>query len=380
MIYLDNAATTAPKPRSVSLAVDYAMNHLVANPGRSSNEISLRISELIFETRKKAATLFHFEYPEQVVFTLNCTHALNFVIKGCLEKGDHVVISNLEHNAVARPIYKLKQEGQITYDVATVAVGDEDATVSNFHSLIKPNTRMVLCTHASNVTGQVLPIRRLGELCRSKNIMFVVDSAQTAGLLDIDMKEDHIDFLCCAGHKGLYGPMGTGLLLAAKPLKKTLIEGGTGNFSSLLQQPEELPERMESGTVNVSGIVGLNAGLKFVQSKRIAHLYHNELSLIQKAYRKLSEIKGVTLYTPYPKIGEFVPVLSFNVGESSTLLGDYLNQKSIAVRSGLHCAPLAHNAIGTIDGGTVRISTSFFNTEQEINRFVSAVFDYTRRK
>lgn len=380
MIYLDNAATTAPKPLSVRQAVDYAMKHLAANPGRSSNEISLRASELIFDTRKKAASLFHFEHPEQVVFALNCTHALNFVIKGCLKKGDHVIISNLEHNAVARPIYKLQQEGQITYDVAPVALGDEDATVSSFRSLIKQNTRMIICTHASNVTGQILPIKRLGELCRERNITFVVDAAQTAGLIDINMKDDHIDFLCCAGHKGLYGPMGTGILLAAKPLEKTLIEGGTGNLSSLLQQPEELPERMESGTVNVSGIAGLNAGLKFVQSQRIDRLYGNELSLIQKAFRKLSGIKGVILYAPYPKMGESVPVLSFNVGESSTQLGDYLNQRSIAVRSGLHCAPLAHRAIGTIDGGTVRISTSFFNTEQEIDRLISAVFDYTRRK
>lgn len=381
MIYLDNAATTSPKPKIVRDASAKALENLVVNPGRSGHAVAEKAAEEIYACRKKAASFFGSENPENVVFTLNCTHALNFVIKGVLVRGDHVIVSSMEHNAVMRPINKLKKEGIIEYDAAEVILGNEDATVRSFERLIKNNTKMIICTHASNVFGVINPIKKIGELCKRYNLIFAVDAAQTAGILPIDIKDCRIDYLCCAGHKGLYGPMGTGILLSGGKKLKTLIEGGTGNFSNELDQPSDLPERLESGTMNTSGIIALSKGFDFVNSKGIDNIYRHELKYTGLAYDMLVRNRNVVLYCPRPEYGAFVPVLSFNVkGRQSMEVAEYLSKNDIAVRAGYHCAPMAHRMFGTDTQGTVRISPSVFTVENDIKSLVIAVNKFTSVK
>ena len=248
MIYFDNGATTFPKPRSVINAVTGTMLRNGANPGRSGHKMSVRASEIMYNCRQNAAKLFDLENPENVIFTLNCTQALNTVIKGTLKKGDHAVISSLEHNAVLRPIEAMKERG-VSYSVAEVVEGDDDKTLDNFRHALRENTKLVVCTHASNVFGIRLPVERIGALCRIYKIPFCLDAAQSAGVLPISLKNSCIDYLCTAGHKGLYGPMGTGLLLInTEKTPDSLFQGGTGSFSSDRKQPDTLPDKFESGT------------------------------------------------------------------------------------------------------------------------------------
>ena len=370
MIYFDNAATTGIKPKSVVRAVNFALENLSANPGRSGHSKSVGAAETVYKAREKLSDFFGSEGPETVVFTQNCTHAVNCVLKGLLKKGDHCIISSLEHNAVVRPLVKTG----VSYSVAEVSLTDDDVTVKNFVEKIKPNTKLIFCTGASNVLGKILPIEKIGDICRKKGIYFGVDAAQTAGVLPIDMKKQNIDFLCIAPHKGLYAPMGIGVLIARKPLPDTIIEGGTGTNSSELFQPSFLPERLESGTVNVPGIAGIMGGLEFVKTKGTESIYQNELRLIQMLYKKLEDNEDVTLYTPYPEAGMYVPLLTFNVKnmtsyEAASILAD----NKIAVRGGLHCAPFAHRQIGTLEGGAVRVAVAYFNNSSEIDYFAKTV-------
>ena len=247
MIYFDNAATTGTKPPQVIAAVTGALKDLSVNPGRGGYERSVRCTEKIYEARRKLSSFFGADAPERVVFTANCTTAVNTVIKGIVRPGDHVVTSSLEHNAVARPLYRLSREGA-DVDCAEVIFGDEEATVRSFERLIKKNTRLVICTHASNVTGTVLPIEKIAAICAERSVPFAVDAAQTAGILDINMMQQKIDYLCIAPHKGLYAPMGTGALIALGNIPVPLTEGGTGSMSSSYEQPAELPDKLESGT------------------------------------------------------------------------------------------------------------------------------------
>ncbi len=376
MIYLDNAATTGKKPQSVIYAVNSALKTLCANPGRSGHSVAERVGEMVYNTRKKVAKMFG-ATPHNVVFTQNCTESLNFVIKGVLEKGDSVIISSLEHNAVARPVFKLLSEQQIECDIAEVIMGDSEATFRSFERLVRENTKLIICTHASNVTGEILPIAKIGELCKEKNILFAVDAAQSAGVLPINMKKMNIDFLCVAAHKGLYAPMGTGLLICEKPLPKTLIEGGTGTYSNMLSQPEDMPERLESGTLNIPGIAGVSAGIDFINMTGIEKIYKHEIMLCKKLWAELSSIDGIILYTQEPKENKTAPVISFSLeGSTSMQIASYLSEKGIAVRAGLHCAPLAHFTLGTQDSGTVRVSPSVFNTENDVKGLVSAIKSY----
>ncbi len=370
MIYFDNAATTAPKPDSVREAVSVALRNLSANPGRSGHDLSISASQAVYDCRQVAASFFSFDHPERVVFTLNCTQAINMVIKGLGLKNCKIVTSSLEHNAVMRPLEKLKKSG-CTIAIAEVFFDDPAATVRSFARLIDDNTRLVICTHASNVCGVVLPIGEIGRLCADRGVPFAVDAAQTAGVIPISMRELHIDFLCVPGHKGLYGPMGTGLLLCNRDLPLTLMEGGTGNFSASYLQPEEYPERLESGTVNLPGIVGLKAGIDFVNKKSVSKIYAHEMSLVQMAYSGLKEIRGVSLYTPFPVEKRYAPVLSFNVGGlHSAEAAELFNKSGFAMRAGLHCAPAAHRRIGTISYGTIRFSPSAFNRSNEVQLFL----------
>lgn len=373
MIYFDNAATTGKKPLGVIKAVTNAFYELSANPGRGGHKASLKTAEAVFNVRKKAATLFGAKGEESVIFTPSCTAAINYVLKGILKSNDGLVISSLEHNSVTRPAETLKKAG-VDVTVAEVIFGDKEATVRSFERAIKPNTKAVLCTHASNVTGEIMPIEQIGELCRKKGIIFVVDAAQTAGVLPIDVGKMNIDFLCIAPHKGLYAPMGTGILIACKNIEHPLIEGGTGVNSALSFQPDEYPERLESGTLNIPGIVGIGAGIDFITNKGIENIYKTELELAKYIYSGLKKIPGCILYTPMPEYGGFVPVISFNIrGISASDTADLLDKANIAVRGGLHCAPYAHKRLGTIESGTVRISPAIFNTKKEADFLISAL-------
>lgn len=373
MIYLDNAATTGRKPQSVIKAVNKALIFYSVNPGRSGYDRSQKCSLKIYETRTKICKFFNCTDETKVIFTSNCTESANLVIKGVLGVGDHVVISSMEHNAVARPVYKVSKNGVET-DYAEVIFDDADATVRSFERRIKKNTKLIVCTHASNVTGHVLPIEKIGELCKSKGVLFAVDCAQTAGILPIDVKKYNIDYLFVASHKGLYAPMGTGILIAEKPIPETLKEGGTGTESMNLMQPSDTPERFESGTLNVPGIFGISAGIDFVNSKGVLNIYRHELELAKAFYNGLKQIGGITMYSPYPEINKTVPTISFNInGISSIKTGELLAEHGIAVRSGLHCAPLAHKRVGSLDNGSCRVCFSVFNTPYEVEKTLSVI-------
>ncbi len=368
MIYLDNAATTFPKPKSVQLAMANAAAY-AANPGRSGHTLALKASSEIYKCRTKIANFFGSDNPENVIFTLNCTHAVNIVLKGLLKPGDHVVVSDLEHNAVMRPIFALTKRG-ITYSEAKVSFSDSDETLNNFRNAIQNNTKLVVCTHVSNVWGIKLPIERITAMCHQYNIPVMIDAAQSAGVQNINISDNHYDFVCMPGHKGLYGPMGTGVLIAScSELPDTLIEGGTGSNSAFLEQPLELPDRFESGTPNLTGIAGLSAGLDFVTRITPQKILHHEISLLSYLYDKLSINPNIVLYTNRPTIRNSGGVLSFNVkNKDSEEVAAFLNKSgSIAVRAGLHCSPLAHRHFGTEETGAVRISPSYFNSINEIN-------------
>lgn len=373
MIYLDNSATTFPKPQRVRETAANAMMNS-ANPGRSGHSLSLRASEEIFRARKTAAALFNARSESDVVFTLNCTAAINTVLKGILKSGDNVVVSSLEHNAVMRPLEAMKSSG-ITWTEARVYPLDNDRTVDSFRRSINSRTRMIVCTHASNVWGIKLPIERLAALAHEYGLLIAVDTAQSAGVVPIDIQDSRVDFLCAAGHKGLYGPMGTGMLIInGSTVPEPLFEGGTGSNSLSFDQPEELPDRLESGTPNVSGIAGLRAGMEFVMQNKPENIAGHEFMLIKRLYRGLSGMKGIELYLPEPDPRYTVPILSFNFeGADSETAASMLNRRGIAVRAGLHCSPMAHKMAGTLERGVVRISPSVFTRASDIDRTLSAI-------
>ena len=377
MVYLDNAATTFPKPQSVNRAVYKFMTEKAANPGRSGHALSMEAAQEIYQCRESAAQLFHAEGPECVAFTLNATHAINLALKGSLKQG-HVILSSLEHNAVLRPVHKLAEFG-LSYDMADVDLYDDEKTLSNFEKLIKPETVMIACTHASNLCGRVLPIRRIGELCNRHGLLFLVDAAQSAGVLPIDMQSMHIDYLCMPGHKGLYGPMGTGMLITCKgETLDTIIEGGTGSNSTDPQQPDFMPDRLESGTVNAPGIAGLRAGIDFVNRHTVEGLYAKEIKLSQLLYDRLSGIKNIRFYTPRPNNG-YVPVLGFNIGDMSSVEAvAKLDRAGLALRGGIHCSPAAHRYFGTLSQGMIRASIGAFNTPDDIYCLYTAVKEIVR--
>lgn len=370
MIYFDNAATTGRKPIGVIKAVDLSLRELSANPGRSGHTASLKVADAVYSVREKTAKFFGASGAENVVFTLNCTHSINCVIKGVLKPGEHTVTSTLEHNSVMRPLIK----EQIPFDTAYVSLTDDRITLREFEKKIRPDTRLVICTGASNVFGKMLPIAEIGALCKDRGVLFAVDAAQIAGVIPINMREMNIDYLCIAPHKGLYAPMGIGILICEKPIENTIIEGGTGTNSIELVQPDTLPERLESGTVNVPEIMGISAGIDYVNQIGINKIYAHEMKLIRYLYKELSKIEKVELYTPEPRDGMYAPVLSFNIyGKTSTEVSEYLNEKGIAVRGGLHCAPFAHRQIGTLERGTVRVSVASFNTAAEAANLIKAI-------
>lgn len=377
MIYLDNSATTYPKPKKVQNAMMNSMINFGANPGRSGHKMSMNAGNEVLNTRKAVQKFFNAEKPENVVFTLNCTLAINMILKGILKAGDHVVISALEHNAVMRPLNKLTHLG-IKYTVAQVFPNDNDRTVESFRMAINAKTALICCNHASNVWGIKLPVGRIAALAKIYNIPILVDAAQSAGLVPIDVQKMGIDYLCTAGHKGLYGPMGTGILIAGNVDKiSTIIEGGTGTNSMLLCQPEKMPQKFESGTPNTSGICALKSAIEFVNFRKIENIFDHEIRLITYLYEELKKIKNIILYAPRPNPEHFVPVLSFNIkGKISDVVGTILDSYGIEVRTGLHCAPMAHKFYGTEKIGAVRVSPSVFTTKNEIDKLIYVLKKY----
>lgn len=372
LIYLDNAATTYPKPESVIRAMTESFRSYGANPGRSGYKMSIRTTEAIYKSREKIANLFGCD-PTEVCFTYNCTNAVNYVLNGCLRSGDHLIISSLEHNAVARPAEKLKHMG-VEISVADVDLHDDSVTLNNFKKCIRFNTKMIFCLAASNVIGIKLPISKIASLAQNNNLLFGVDFAQMSGSRDFDMKNDGIDFACLAPHKGLYAPTGTGVLIARKRLA-TVIEGGTGTNSIELRQPDDSPERYESGTPNTGGIIAISKGIDFVTGSIKRNSEQHEMNMIRHIYKTLHKADNILLYTDIPSDEKYVPVISFNIdGMSSEDVAARLAKFDIAVRAGLHCSPMAHYKIGTLNsGGTVRVSLSALTKPEEINRFLFVV-------
>ena len=381
MIYLDNAATTWPKPVSVTEAINKALTQFGANPGRGGHLMSLRTSEQIYLCRETAAKFFSLNNPAGVIFTPSCTQAINMVLWGILQKGGTVLVSDMEHNAVMRPLFALSQQRGVRVKTVPVDVWSPDKTVDNFRAATTADVRLIFCTHASNVFGSLLPIEQLGHFARKKGICFAVDAAQTAGVFEINPAEQYIDFVCAAGHKGLYGPMGTGLLLCGGNFSlPAFVRGGTGSHSVDLEQPDFMPDRLESGTPNTAGICGLNAGMKFVMRRGIANLYRQENALIGHAFNRLSVCNVIELYSGFSCDIPLAPVLSFNIrGVNSEHTADFLNKQDIAVRAGLHCAPAAHKKFQTLDRGAVRVSVSAFNTIGQIDAFCNLLLVYAKR-
>lgn len=384
MIYLDNAATSYPKPPQVYRVWQRAMSAYGANPGRSGHKFSADSAAAVFDSRAKCAELFGAE-PENTVFTLNCTQALNMAIKGIARRGAHYVISDIEHNAVIRPVHAAAEQYGGSYTIFETCE-DEEETVWNAEQAVRPDTVALVCTAASNVIGLRTPIRDLAALCRRKGICFIVDAAQGAGTLPLKLS-DGINIVCAAGHKGLYGPMGTGLMVTdGKFPLKTILEGGTGSASESLVQPEFTPDRFESGTINTAGVIALGAGVDFVlrreesarrkQGPGMTGILSHELALCKRFCAGVRGMRGVVLYNDITADNEerYAPVVSFNVeGIPSVQAAAMLSDKGIYMRGGLHCAPLAHRKIGTIDGGTVRFSPSVFTAPGEVDTLVRAL-------
>lgn len=372
MIYLDNGATSFPKPLSVRQNVDISLKKFSANPGRSGHSLSLIAAKEIFECRKRLKELFNVNSEEEIIFTENCTMALNTVIFGLLSEGDHVLISSMEHNSVTRPLESLKDKG-VTYSTFDYSY-DDNETVDNVRNLIKPETKLVICTHASNVFGFRFPIERICALCHAYGILFCVDSAQSAGVFDIDVGTNQYDFVCMSGHKSLYGPMGTGVLILNNRNLKPLLYGGTGTESVKKSQPEGLPEKFESGTQNMNGISGLKAGVDFVKNRGIKNIYNHEYKLAKRLFNGLANNRKVITYNKSFDYGKVAPVVSFNIdGVYSEDLVAKLNKYGIMTRGGLHCSPLAHTTMNTIENGTVRVVPGAFNTINDINYLLNVI-------
>ncbi|MCI5616882.1 MAG: aminotransferase class V-fold PLP-dependent enzyme [Ruminococcus sp.] len=372
MIYLDNGATSFPKPLSVRQNVDISLKKFSANPGRSGHSLSLRAAKEIFECRKRLKELFNVNSEEEIIFTENCTMALNTVIFGLLNEGDHVLISSMEHNSVTRPLESLKDKG-VTYSTFDYSY-DNNETVDNVRKLIKSETKLVICTHASNVFGFRFPIERICALCHAYGILFCVDSAQSAGVFDIDVGTNQYDFVCMSGHKSLYGPMGTGVLILNNRNIKPLLYGGTGTESVKKSQPEGLPEKFESGTQNMNGISGLKAGVDFVKNRGIKNIYNHEYKLAKRLFNGLANNRKVITYNKSFDYGKVAPVVSFNIdGVYSEDLVAKLNKYGIMTRGGLHCSPLAHTTMNTIENGTVRVVPGAFNTINDINYLLNVI-------
>lgn len=376
MIYFDNAASSYPKPSAVYRSVGYWLRHNGANPGRSSHKPAIEASEVVFDTRLRICNMFCVSQPENIAFIPNATYGLNYIIQGILNSGDHVVTTDLEHNSVLRPLNLMRHKG-VKFDVADVDLYDDNKTVENIIALINKNTKAVICTQCSNVCGKIMPIKKISQLL-PKSIKFAVDGSQGAGVIPTNLSELGVSYYCAPSHKGLLGPQGSGFIAVLSDYPRALITGGTGSDSFNLNQPEEMPDLLESGTLATPVIKGMNEGLKFIESVGIEKIFNHKLKLTEYAFEKLKNIEGIHVYADV-KRAQFVGVLCFNVkGKHSDDVAKFLADKNICVRSGTHCAPLFHKKIGTENIGAVRISFSYFNTLNEIDWFVKILNNYVK--
>jgi len=370
VIYLDNAATTLPKPPEVPAAVVDALVRC-GSLGRSGHEAARRAAETAYACRCLAGELFDAN-PEQVVFTMNATHGLNLAIHSLIKPGDTVVISGYEHNAVLRPLHRIGANMK----AARSPLFDRSAALGAFEQAVTPEVRAVVCTHVSNVFGFILPLEEIAALCCSRGVPLIVDAAQSAGMLPLSLSNLGAAYIAMPGHKGLYGPMGTGLLLCGQ-VPEPLLQGGTGSLSRSVEMPEFLPDRIEAGTQNVPGIAGLLAGLRFVRAQGITNIEAHEKRLKDLLSRELEQISGLCVYKHDTNQSGVLSISAENVDCED--LGQRLSDRGFAVRAGLHCAPLAHETAGTLDRGTVRISFSAFNTEEDVDAFAEAVGECVRQ-
>ena len=372
MIYFDNAATTLQKPESVTRAVLEAMTSF-GNPGRGVHEPAMAASRAIYDVRCALARLFHMGNPARIAFTANATQALNTAIKGILNPGDHVITTALEHNSVLRPLYELEERGV----ELTILPADKQGRVEYevFEAAIQSNTRAIVCTHGSNLTGNLVDIGKTGAIAKAHGLLFVVDASQTAGVIPIDVEKMNIDILCFTGHKGLLGPQGTGGLYVREGVAvRPLLTGGSGVQSHSKTHPVQMPTALEAGTLNAHGLAGLNAGVRYLLETGVDRIRQKELDLMWAFYEGVKKVPGITVYGDFSS-RERCPIVSLNVRDydSSQVSDALFSEFGIATRPGAHCAPLMHEALGTGNRGAVRFSFSHDNTMEEINFAISAL-------
>lgn len=376
-VYLDNASTTFPKPKKVSESIYNFLTTIGGNPGRSNHENSMDSNRILLESRITLAKFFNFDKFENVIFTNNITSSLNILINGMFKKGDHVITSSMEHNSVLRPLFHLKELGIIDlYISKSDSFGFID--LNDIKSNLKSNTKAIILTHASNVIGSIQPIFEISKICTDNNIHFILDSAQSAGNIEIDFKALNLSALAFTGHKSLYGPQGTGGFLISDHLNSicsSTILGGTGSLSHSLTQPDFLPDKFESGTLNMPGIYGLLEGVNFINNEGIKTIHDKNTSLFNYLVNDLKNIPNVNLYLDTNKIDNYTSCVSLNINNIETAELSYMLDSDFGIqnRSGLHCAPLAHKSIGTYPTGTVRLSIGYFNTLDEIKYTISAL-------
>ncbi len=372
-VNFDNSASSFPKPDRVRFAVAEGIKKYGGNPGRGGHALSMAAAEQVYKVRRQAAELFSAQV-ENVAFTPNCTYALNMAIKGIMQYGGHIIISGYEHNACARPVYALTKRG-VKCSVAEI-FDDDGQTVAGMEKLIRQDTLCICCMIASNVTGRILPYKQIAQLCRRHKIAFIADGAQACGVLDISL-DDGMSFLCTSGQKGLYGPSGTGMLITSGeyPLS-TIIEGGTGATSAELEQTPYMPEKLESGSINTPGIMGLGAGMTYIKSMGTKRIREHEAAMCQALEQGLDKLGAVI----YDKGRERVPIVAFNLkGKSSEETAAKLNSRGFSLRGGLHCAALAHETLGTLRTGAVRFSPSAFNNMSQVGALLNALGEIDRQ-
>lgn len=375
MIYLDNAATSYPKPARVYRSLMGEARYFGGNPSRSGHILSARSSDAVYECREAIAELFSGE-AEHVVFTMNATYALNMAIKGVARNGDHFLISDMEHNATLRPIVELCESRGCSYTVIPTHKKSKEEIIASLYESIRPNTRAIVMTHVSNLCAGAIPVREIGEFCRGRGLIFILDASQSAGHIPVSLS-DGVNFLCAPAHKGLFGIMGLGFLISDGQYElSTLIEGGSGYFSADPHMPKNLPEHLEAGTLPVLAIAALRSALSFISDVGLCEIERRESALSSMLIERLSDEKGVSIYNK--KSGSCV---LFNIeGLPCGMVGELLSDENICVRCGFHCAPLAHRTLGTGDFGAIRASFSYFNTSYDVDRLTRAVHDICKQR
>lgn len=380
-IYLDNASTTFPKPKSVADSMYNFLTNIGGNSGRSNHSNSLKTNRILYDARESLSYFFNFDSPENVIFTNNVTTSLNTLINGIIKPGDHIITSSMEHNSVLRPLFQLKELLNVEIDIINANI-EGFINSNDILKLIKPNTKLVVLSQASNVTGSIQPIKEIGNICNINNVFFILDSAQGAGVLKTDFKELNLNALAFTGHKNLFGPQGIGGFIIDDKLNKIcnpLIVGGTGSLSHALFQPDFLPDKFESGTLNMPGIVGLYEGIKFINTEGLNTIYENNKYLHSYFIKELLNIDNISLYGDKTALNS-TTCISFNINNMDTSEFSYEldNSYGIKNRSGLHCAPLAHKTVGSYPAGSVRLSISYFNKKSELDYTLKAISDISK--